>query len=380
MNKTKFALSLLALILGLAVIFGAFFLSIRITAGPVVFECGTDEYAVVWATSLKGSGYVKYTYEGEEKLVWDAQGGTIATDDTVHMVRVPKNELKNNTYSVGSQYVMLKMGYHAFRGKTVESEKIAFSGEEREDDIRALSISDIHEMPEEMKEALSYFKETPDVIFMIGDISSEMIFKSQFEKNILKNAHTLSGGSIPVVYTRGNHETRGEFSAQMLDYFPTNTGEFYFTFDFGGISALVLDSGEDKEDDHKEYSGLVDFSSYREQELQWINSLKKEDFDGKYKIVLCHDPVIGTDYFGADWETPLKNLEMDMVIGGHLHQSKLIDGELPRFVDCGKYKDANENDKVKWAASMMHFKDGKISMLTINNEGETLLNEKIEVK
>lgn len=378
MNKLKVILPIVAVILVSVIAVVVLFFSIRITTGPVIFECGGDEYAVVWATSLKGSGYVKYIYNGEEKIVWDSKSGTIATDDSIHMVKVPKEELKNNTYRVGSQYVMLKMGYHALKGKTVESDEIRFNGDEKQDDIRALCISDIHGETKQMQQSLSYFTETPDIIFMIGDISSEMIFKSQFEKNILRNASILSGGSIPVIYTRGNHETRGEFSSQMLDYFPTNTGEFYFTFDFGALSVLVLDSGEDKDDDHKEYSGLVNFASYRQQELNWISSLKKEDFDGRYKIVLSHDPVIGTDYFGKDWETPLKNLEMDMVIGGHLHESKFIDGELPRFVDCGKCKD--ENDKDKWAASMVTFKNGKISMLTINNEGKTLLSEETEVK
>lgn len=376
MNKCKTLLSIFAVFLVFGAIVAAFFLSIRITTGPVVFECGTDEYAVVWSTSLKGNGYVKYTYDGEEKVIWDAQGGAIATDDTVHMVKVPKEELQNNTYSVGSQYVMIKMGYQALKGRTVESEKISFGGEEKADDIKALSVSDIHEMTKEMTQSLSHFKDKPDVIFMIGDISSELVLKSTFQKQILKNASILSGGEVPVVYVRGNHETRGEFASQMIQYFPTSTGEYYFTFDFGGISALVLDSGEDKEDNHKEYSGLVNFASYRKQELKWLKSLDKDYFDGKYKIVLCHDPLIDTDYFGEDWETPLKKLEMDMVIGGHLHESKLIEGELPRFVDCGKYED--ENGKTKWAASMVTFKEGKISMLTINNEGETLLEEEIE--
>ncbi len=378
MNKLKFALSFISVFAVLAVIVVAFFLSIRITTGPVVFECGTDEYAVVWATSLKGSGYVKYTYEGEEKILWDSQGGAIATDDKVHMVKVPKNELQNNTYSVGSQYVMLKMGYFAFKGKTVESEKIAFGGEEKQDDIKALSISDIHGMTNEMMKSVSYFEEKPDIIFMIGDISSELVYKSGFISEILGNAAVLSGGEVPVVYVRGNHETRGEFASQMIQYFPTSTGEYYFTFDFGGASFLVLDSGEDKEDDHKEYSGLVDFSSYREKELKWINSFEKEDFDGKYKIVLCHHPLIDTEYFGKDWETPLKNLEMDLVVGGHYHESRFVDGDLPRLIDGGKHDDAEGNGS--WAATMLYLKDGKISVKTINLDGETILSEEIEVK
>lgn len=185
MNKLKVIIPIAAAIVVLTIGLFALFFSIRITVAPVVFECGGDEYAVVWSTSLKGSGYVKYTYEGEEKVIWDAQGGAIATDDTVHMVKVPKKELRNNTYCVGSQYVMLKMGYFAIKGKTVEGEKISFAGEEKEDDIRALSISDIHKMTKEMTQSIAYFEDTPDIIFMIGDISSELVTKGSFKKEIL---------------------------------------------------------------------------------------------------------------------------------------------------------------------------------------------------
>lgn len=376
MDSLKVILPVLAVILIFIAV--CLFCSIHITVAPTVFECGTDYYAVVWATSLKGSGYVKYTYEGKEKVIWDEQGGNIVTDDTIHVVKVPKEELTNNTYKVVSQYVLLKAGYQAYKGKTTESDEIHFSGSEKEDDIRVLCISDVHEMKGEMKAALSYFTETPDIICMIGDISSQMITKQQFKKHLLSYTADISSGSIPVVYARGNHETRGEFASQMIEYFPTKTGEFYFTFDFGELSVLVFDSGEDKEDDHREYDGLVDFSSYRKQQLKWLKALKTKNIDGKYKIVLCHDPLIDTDFFGKDWETPLKKLSMDIVIGGHHHESKFVGGELPRFVDCGKYED--ENGKTKWAASMVTLKDGRISMLTVNNEGETLLEEVIEVE
>ena len=89
-------------------------------------------------------------------------------------------------------------------------------------------------------------------------------------KDILGNAAYLSKGEYPVVYVRGNHETRGEFAAHLRDYFPTDTNELYFTFRYGPVSAVVIDSGEDKADDHYEYSGLVDFESYRQQEFDWL--------------------------------------------------------------------------------------------------------------
>ena len=350
------------------------FCLIDISVEPAVFECGNDNYCIVWETSTKGSGYVEYTYNGEEKVVWDERSGVIRTDDTVHKVVVPKEEIQGNAYKVGSQYVGFIYGYSASKGQTVESEEYNFNGVPKDDDIKILCISDIHYMEKEMYESLEYFTEKPDLIAYLGDVTSDLITKDQFADYILKDAHDLSGGEIPVIYTIGNHETRGEFASQIIDYFAMETNEFYYTFEFGPLSAIVLDSGEDKEDDHQEYSGLVDFAGYREQEYKWLNSLEKSEFaDSKYKITFSHNPVLN-NHFGKDWTAPLKNLDMDLIVGGHYHKSEFKDGELPVFIDCGK----NKNAAGTWAASMMTLKDGKIHMLTIDNSGNVLLDKTID--
>lgn len=346
----------------------------NISVEPVVFECGNDNYCIVWETSTKGSGYVKYTYEGKEKVLWDQRSGVIRTDDTIHKVVVPKAELQGNTYKVGSQYVGFKYGYSASKGQTVESKEYNFGGIEKEDDIKILCISDIHYMEKEMYQSLDYITDKPDLILYMGDVTSELISKDQFADYILKDAHDLSGGEIPVVYTRGNHETRGEFASQLIDYFAMETNEFYYTFEFGPLSAIVLDPGEDKEDDHKEYSGLVNFADYREQQYNWIEGLDKSEFENStYKIVFSHHPVLN-NHFGKDWTVPLKDLGMDLVVGGHYHKSSFIEGELPVFIDGGKINSASG----VWAASMMTLKDGKIHMITIDNSGNILLEETID--
>lgn len=347
----------------------------KITVEPVVFECGNENYCIVWATSTKGSGYVEYTYNGEKKILWDERSGVIRTDDTVHKVVVPKEELQGNTYKVVSQNVAFKFGYSASKGKIVESKEYNFNGIPKEDDIKILCISDIHYMEKEMYDSLEYFTEKPDLLLYMGDITSDLITKDQFINYILKDAHDLSGGEIPVVYTRGNHETRGEFASQLIDCFAMETDEFYYTFEFGSLSAIVLDPGEDKEDDHKEYSGLVDFAAYREQQYEWLESLDKSEFeDGKYKIVFSHHPNL-SNHFGKDWTKPLIDLDMDLIVGGHYHKSDFTDGELPIFYDGGKINSTSGC----WAASMMTLKDGQIHMLTIDNSGNTLLDETINV-
>ncbi len=343
----------------------------KIKVAPSVFDMGNENYCVVFVTSLKGSGYIKYTVNGEEKIIWDTTSGTISTHDTVHKIIVPKDELRGNTYVVGSQYVAYKFGYSAIKGNSVESEPIKFRGEEKDDEIKLLTITDIHEMTDSVKKSLTFFTEEYDMLILLGDIVSDFGNKSRFTDHVLNDAAFISKGEIPVVYARGNHETRGEYASQMLQYFPTDTGELYYTFDFGGLSAIVLDPGEDKEDDHVEYSGLVDFSSYREKQFNWINSLKAEDFTGRYKIVFSHEPRL-TDHFEMNWEAPLKSLGFDLITGGHLHRSELIEGDIPAFVACGKYSGG-------WAASSLTLENGTIRMLTINTEGETVLDKTITV-
>lgn len=345
--------------------------SIRITAEPTVFDCGNEYYSIVWATSTKGSGYVEYTFDGEVKRIWDAPSGVVATDDTIHTVLVPKDELQDSSYKVVSQYVGFKYGYSAVKGKTVESKTFDFKGAPKDDDIKILAISDIHEMEKEMYKSLEHFTDSPDLLVLLGDITSDLEYKDQFIDYILKDAADLSGSVIPVVYVRGNHETRGEFGSQMIDYFPTETGEFYFTFGFGPLSAVVLDSGEDKDDSHEEYDGLIDFNTYREKQWNWLTSLDESEFeDARYKLVFSHNPKLA-NYFGKDWTAPLIELGMGLIVGGHYHKSEFSDGDLPIFIDGGK------NTTEIWAASMITLKDGNIHMLTIDNGGNTLLDKTI---
>ncbi len=344
--------------------------SIKITAGPAVFECG-NVYAVVWATSAKGSGKVIIDIDGKKRTYWDAKSGDIKTHDKIHTVKIPKEELAGKTYQVCSQRVNYKWGYDSFVGSTVTSGEFKFNGLPDADNMNILCVSDVHDRSKEMYESLKFFQEKPDMLALIGDISSEVEYKSRYIEGILAYAGNISNGAYPVVYARGNHETRGEFASQMIDYFPHSTGEFYFTFNFGNLSAIVLDPGEDKEDNHPEYSGLVDFSTYRAQEYSWLCSLKKEDFPGKYFIVFSHEPKL-CSHFGTDWNEPLKRLGVHLIIGGHHHISDFLDAQPPVYIECGKRKNTDE-----FAAGMLTLKDGKLQMKTINNKGEVLLEKTI---
>ncbi len=73
----------------------------------------------------------------------------------------------------------------------------------------------------------------------------------------------------------------------MFDY-PDN--KFFFAMTAGPVRFIFLDCGEDKSDDHREYSALNDFTGYREKQKQWLQQeVKSAAFlEAKYRILIHH--------------------------------------------------------------------------------------------
>ena len=99
----------------------------------------------------------------------------------------------------------------------------------------------------------------------------------------------LTPAGIPIFATRGNHENRGSFSPSFLDYFPTSTGEVYYTFRQGPAYFVVLDCGEDKPDSDIRYYGLSTTDAYREQEARWLKGVVESE---EYRAAPLHIVVL----------------------------------------------------------------------------------------
>ena len=171
-------------------------------------------------------------------------------------------------------------------------------------------------------------KEKTDFIVLNGDIISfsnarDTLIKYTFEP-IEKYA-----ASYPVIFARGNHEGRGAEWYLTGDVFPTNTGEFYYTFRQGPVAFIVLDAGEDKPDNDPEYSGQGAYDEYRAQELEWLKKVVKtpEIANAPQKVVLMHIPTFdGPDaWYSQHWIaqnfTPILNeAGVKLMLCGHHHK------------------------------------------------------------
>jgi 2',3'-cyclic-nucleotide 2'-phosphodiesterase (5'-nucleotidase family) len=112
-----------------------------------------------------------------------------------------------------------------------------------------------------------------------------------------------------------------------MDYFPTASGQPYYTFRQGPAFFIVMDGGEDKPDTDIEYNGLSAFDQYRKEQVEWLQKvIDSEDFkQASVKIVLLHVPPVESTWHGSieikKLFIPLLNKAgINLMLSGHLHE------------------------------------------------------------
>lgn len=123
-------------------------------------------------------------------------------------------------------------------------------------------------------------EEKPDFVCLNGDLATQIETRQTLWDACLASAsEILTPAGIPLVAVRGNHENRGVCSGCWSDFFPTPTGETYYTFRRGPAFFLVLDGCEDKPDSDIRYYGLGDWDAYRQREAAWLKKVvESEEF------------------------------------------------------------------------------------------------------
>ena len=230
---------------------------------------------------------------------------------------------------------------------------------------------------------------------MNGDIPAE----SKTEKDVLAVfdiAGGITGGEHPVLFARGNHDTRGKFALEFTDFIGTDEGRTYFTFRTGALWGVVLDCGEDKLDTSDEYGGIVCCEPFRRRQTDFLrrvieNRRKEYEGDGvKLRVGVCHVPFMtelmasAGDKFDierpryAEWTALLNEMGLDLMLCGHQHRLytfmpgdpmmryganfPVVVGSLPAFS-----KDAPETNRFVGAA--VEAKEGKITATYTDNLG-----------
>lgn len=303
---------------------------------------------------LFASSPVVYVFENEyqiiipltaEALCWvnvggrcyyDHFAGVLRSGTLLHRCIVPQEELdRAREYTVYCRKITARTPYYPQAEEPV-SLTVAFRPVPAES-ARFYHISDAHSKIEPCIRAAGFFKGGPDALILNGDIPNhcgDMENRGQ----ILKLAGAITGGGIPVVFARGNHDARGSYAEGLEEEIPHRNGRTYYTFRLGNIWGLCLDCGEDKADTSEEYGGTICFHPFREQETAFIQQVieraqKEYRAPGvRHRIVIAHHPFSFLQEPPFDIEAALyrewcrllrEQIRPDLMLCGHTHEAAL---------------------------------------------------------
>lgn len=321
------------------------FLPNSFTCVPVVYAVG-DDYQIVFTTRDKGTAWVEI--DGAEYN--DTYAGYRTSEETVHKITVPQSALDNaGSYTIYSRAMFLRGPYSAFQGSTI-SKEYSWKGVDTSDGISYYVISDTHLCTNAPAKAAGYFGDKLDFLICAGD-TANWIDEPADIMIFLKLAGNITNGEIPVVYARGNHETKGVYADELYKYVASVNQKFYYTFRLKSIWGIVLDEGEDHGDDWSEFYGAPRFDEYRQEQVAFLDSVienkenEYEDSSVEYRIAVCHMPVSfmyrddHAEGYKDLWIDRLNQMQLTVMYGGHRHQLMYIPAELEDGTPLSYYKE-----------------------------------------
>ncbi|MBE6601206.1 MAG: metallophosphoesterase [Ruminococcaceae bacterium] len=268
------------------------------------------------------------------KCFYDDSNGILRSSCSTHRMTVPMELLdREKHYRIGYRVIRERKPYFT------EAEDVAyyesdFRPIEREP-IHMYHIADAHNEVERPVSAASFFGKDLDLLILNGDIPNHSGAIEYFA-SIHQIAGQLTNGEIPVIFSRGNHDMRGNFAEVIADHTPTDNGRSYYTFRLGSLWGMVLDCAEDKPDDHPAYGFMNCCEDFRRRETEFIKSVianadSEYQADGvENRIVIVHNPFtqvleepfnIETELY-REWATLLReDIKPNMMICGHMHKA-----------------------------------------------------------
>lgn len=348
-----------------------------------------DDEVIMWVTV-------------KDKTYYDDCNGIFRSNTRMHKVELPYEVLDEAKEYTVHYIKMIDRRPYCPISEEERSITLPFRPVPTDGEIKIYHIADAHNMVEEPISAGSYFGDKIDLLVLNGDIPNHSGDIENFNA-IYEIAAAITKGACPVVFARGNHDTRGIHAEDMPNFIPTINGKTYYTFRVGSIWGLVLDCGEDKADGHPEYGVTVCFHQFRLAETEFIKNViknAKDEYEAegvKHRLVVCHlvftntyDPPfdIEQDIYG-EWARLLReHIKPDLMLCGHEHHTGIyhkgcerdkkgqacpvIIGSRPRFANPEKGRPAG------FDGCALTLNEDKTATVVFNShEGNIIKEEKI---
>ena len=175
--------------------------------GAVVYAV-EDTYQIVFSTKDQADAWVQI---GDE-CYYDLYAGSMRSEDLVHKIEVPQSVLDAaGGYTVYARQMIYRGPFGGYTGSTV-SQSYDFRPVDASDGLNYFALSDVHESV--AAAAKTATAADTDFIVLIGDLIS--MVETERDAQLANDlAHRITGGQIPVIYARGNHEIKGKYAEDL---------------------------------------------------------------------------------------------------------------------------------------------------------------------
>ena len=342
-KSCRFCTAIKCTTVALAILFCVFYgygitLGSYFTYEPVVYAV-EDEYQIVFSTNHSATAWVEV---GGERY-YDLFAGSMKSEDKVHKITVPQEKLDEaKGYSIHAEKMIYRGPFGGFKGQEI-SKSYSFCPVDSSDGLVYYTITDAHHARVGAVNAARSV-EGLDFLVILGDSVGMVEYEDDVQLSNLI-AHEVTGGEIPVVYARGNHEIKGKYAEELYKYVGSKDESFYYWFTLSDVFGIVLDLGEDHDDGWWEYYDTDRFTLYHEEQTEFLRELVAEHpYDGySYTLVACHIPIQFVNSrkdhveVKATWTELLNQIEPDLAVYGHQHDLyPFLEGQQTMYNEKGK--------------------------------------------
>lgn len=164
-------------------------------------------------------------------------------------------------------------------------------------------------------------------------------------------------GVRPLIFVRGNHETRGVSNGLFDSFLGHPSGKSHFLMRYGDVAFMIVDTGD------PQYDIFGTGKVFNQRQKEWIReTLASAEFaDASFKVLLCHIPPTDNRKIKALFDGCFQKTHPDLMLSGHIHRNLFFKaGENAPFPVC-----------VGFGALVLKSTKKNIELISINWQGKT---------
>ncbi len=315
-----------------------------IAVPPWVEILAGDSMGVGWMTAEPADGHVEWTQKPGEAADSDwrrstaSKHGLVQANSTIQKaVLKGYDPTKPLRLRAVSRPIVKFQPYKVEYGEPVKSVEVEIRPLRRGDGSASFVVlNDVHDHIQFYPLLTPLPGSDFDFAVLAGDIVTDPMTEKQVVESLLLPMAWLASRGIPCFFLRGNHETRGAMARRLHEYLVLPFDRYYAAMTFGPMRLLLLDTGEDKPDSSVEYSGLVDFDAYMEDQRDWLAAEITSD---AHEAATWH---VAVQHIPPDYRTPpekkwygptrIETLfgplydagKLDLIVAAHNHRAAVV--------------------------------------------------------